>query len=438
MLRQAPRREPVHDLRILNVAKLRGGWGLSHADLRQVIPLVTPLANWRGVSNRVPRMERLASLGPSDALEWGWHACCHAPVIMGTTYTYPRLVGAALALLVAACSSTPEPVTPEAVTPEPGTEAPSVLSIQAFVPPPLQLSGTAYEAAATVALPNVPPGQYPGMVNVYRLSDTIISGSEPHDAEALAQLAAWGVKTVLSVDGKVPDVASAEELGLRYVHVPIRYRGITDDQIAKIAKTFRELEGPFYVHCFHGKHRGPAAAAIGRVALDGLPRDRAIAEMRQWCSTASKYEGLYTSVATSSIPSAAETSAYDFDFASAMTFDGVRDAMVVLTRSWDEVKLAAKSGWKPSSEHPDIDALQSATQVSQLMHACSDMQETADYPEDFREMLGASQGHIDALVEFLTDCRVEGTSEYLVHERLEETFRAAKASCLECHSYYRN
>ncbi len=319
-----------------------------------------------------------------------------------------------------------------------GSTTPSVVSHQAFVPPPLELVGTAYEAAATVALPDVPPGQYPGMVNVYRLSDTIISGSEPHDAEALAQIAAWGVKTILSVDVKVPDAESAEELGLRYVHVPIRYRGITDEQIAKIAKTFRELEAPFYVHCFHGKHRGPAAAAIGRVALDGLERERAIAEMRQWCSTASKYEGLYSSVAVSDIPTADETEAYDFDFASAMKFDGVRDAMVVLTRSWDEVKLAAKNDWKPSTEHPDIDPLQSATQVSQLMNACAQMDEALAYPADFQEMMTVSQQHLEDVVKFLTDCRVEGTFEYERNESLDTAFTAAKKSCLKCHSVYRN
>ncbi|MEM8711484.1 MAG: hypothetical protein AAGG01_11065 [Planctomycetota bacterium] len=313
-----------------------------------------------------------------------------------------------------------------------------VKTLSAYVPPPLELSGTAYEAAATVALPDVPPGQYPGMVNVYRLSDTIISGSEPHDGEALSQIASWGVKTILSVDGKAPDAETAAELGMRYVHVPIRYRGITDDQLLKIAKTFRELEAPFYVHCFHGRHRGPAAAAIGRVALDGLNRDRAIAEMRQWCSTAEKYEGLYSSVAVSDIPTAAETAAHDFDFASAMTFDGVRDAMVVLTRSWDEVKLIAKNNWKPSSEHPDIDALQSATQVSQLLDACARTEESLGYPDDYQEMMVESRGHLADVVSFLTDCRVEGTSEFVRSDRLDAAFEAAKNSCLDCHAIYRN
>lgn len=311
-------------------------------------------------------------------------------------------------------------------------------SRRVHVPPPLELTGSVYEAAGTVALPDVPPGQYPGIVNVYRLSDTIITGSEPHDAEALGQLAAWGVKTVLSVDGKVPDVEAAQELGLRYVHVPIRYRGITDDQILKIAKTFRELEGPFYVHCFHGKHRGPAAAAIGRVALDGLERERAIAEMRQWCSTASKYEGLYSSVALSDLPTAAETEAFDFDFTSATSFKGVREAMVELTRSWDEVQLIEKNDWKPSSEHPDIDALQSATHVSQLMNACGNMEGTEDFEADYFEMLGQTQGHLSDVVQFLTDCRVEGTSEFVRNEQLDTAFNAAKKSCLTCHAVYRN
>lgn len=327
---------------------------------------------------------------------------------------------------------------PVGPTEAPALESKGAASYQAFVPPPLELIGTAYEAAAAVALPAVPPGQYPGMVNVYRLSDTIISGSEPHDAEALAQLAAWGVKTVLSVDGKAPDVEAAEELGLRYVHVPVRYRGITDEQIAKIAKTFRELEAPFYVHCYHGKHRGPAAAAIGRVALDGLERERAIAEMRQWCSTASKYEGLYSSVAVSDIPAADETAAYDFDFASTMKFDGVRDAMVVLTRSWDEVKLAAKNEWQPISEHPGIDALQSATTVSQLMRACGQLDEAVDYPADFHEMMTDTQGHLDDVVKFLTDCRVEETSLFERNESLDAAYKAASRSCLTCHGVYRN
>ena len=153
---------------------------------------------------------------------------------------------------------------------------------------------------------------------------------------------------------KTPFHARHEQLQARMVEfagytMPIQYKGITEDQILQIAKTFRELEAPFYVHCFHGKHRGPAAAAIGSVALDGLDRDTAIAEMRQWCSTAQKYEGLYATVATADIPTADETAAFEFDFTSSHQFTGMRDAMITLTRSWDEVKLIRKNGWEASA-----------------------------------------------------------------------------------------
>lgn len=302
------------------------------------------------------------------------------------------------------------------------------------VPPPIALQGSAFEAAGEVKLPDVPPGNYPGFVNVYRFSDRIITGSEPVDEEAFAQLSAWGVKTVLSVDGKTPDVEGARRHGLRYVHVPIQYKGLSEDQIAKIAKTFRELEAPFYVHCFHGKHRGPAAGALGAVVLDGLDREHAIAEMRHWCSTASKYEGLYAAVATADIPTAEATAAYEFDFTSAQHFDGIRDAMIVLTRSWDEVKVIRKNGWALSADHPDIDPLRSATTVREHLDACAAMDEAAIYADDFSEWLGVSREGTGRLVELLTDCRdMDGSSE-----ALEAAYDVVSESCLDCHSVYRN
>ena len=307
---------------------------------------------------------------------------------------------------------------------------------RAQVAPPLPLEGSAWDAAGEFALPAVPPGNYPGLQNVYRFSDRIITGSEPVDREALAQLGAWGVKTIFSVDGKAPDVEGAEELGLRYVHVPIQYKGITDDQVLQIAKAFREYEAPFYVHCFHGRHRGPAAAAIGSVALDGLNRDRAIAEMRHWCTTAKKYEGLYLTVATAEFPTAEETAAYDFDFLSAQRFSGLREAMVTLTRSWDEVKLIRKNGWVESQDHPDIDPLRSASTVLQHLDACSEMDETATFADDFRAWLTDSREGTGRLVELLTDCRSEPGVDRSAE--LELAYDAVAESCLECHSVYRN
>lgn len=313
-------------------------------------------------------------------------------------------------------------------------------ALASAVPPPLSLTGTAYEAAANVPLPAVAPGSYPGLHNVYRLSDTIISGSEPHDEEALAQLAAWGVRTVISVDGKAPDLEGAAKSDLTYVHIPLRYGGITGEQISQMAKTFRELQPPFYVHCFHGKHRGPAAAAVGRVALDGLDREVAIAEMRQWSTTASKYEGLYSSVATSLIPSAEETAVFDFDFTPSHSFNGIRDGMIRMTRVFDDLKLIRKAGWKASAAHPDLDPLQTATEFAQYFRACGEVESSQTRNEDYDEMMAEGVTASEDILRLLTDCRAEEANlgERSLMDQLELAYDAAAESCADCHAVYRN
>jgi len=52
--------------------------------------------------------------------------------------------------------------------------------------------------------------------NAVRVHAKVISGGLP----ALEELRSLGVKTVVSVDGALPDLASAEKCGLRYVHLP--------------------------------------------------------------------------------------------------------------------------------------------------------------------------------------------------------------------------
>lgn len=299
------------------------------------------------------------------------------------------------------------------------------------VPPPLQLSGSAYEAALQVTLPAVPPADLPGLDHVYHLSEQIISGAEPADAEALAQLAEWGVRTVVSVDGKAPDVAGAEALGLRYVHIPIQYAGISENEILQFAKTFRELEPPFYVHCFHGKHRGPAAAAIGRVVLDGLERERAIAEMRQWASTSGKYEGLYAAVAAAELPTPAATAEFAFDFPSRKAFGGLRAAMVAMTRTWDHLEWFQDNGWERLPEHPDLALIREAEQLVEQFDAASLDVSAAAWTEGFHALLGDGRQAARNLARALQQTPRDLRSAEIAMETLD-------VSCRECHRGYRN
>jgi protein tyrosine phosphatase (PTP) superfamily phosphohydrolase (DUF442 family) len=306
------------------------------------------------------------------------------------------------------------------------------------VSPPLALQGAAYEAAVHPTLPDVAPADYDGLHNVYVLGDDIISGAEPADPEALERVASWGVKTILSVDGKVPDADTAAALGMNYVHVPIQYKGMQRDELYKIAKTFREMEGPFYVHCYHGKHRGPAAAAVGRIVLDGVPRDRAIAEMRQWCATSSKYEGLYATVATADIPTEEETEAFEFGFESAHSFEGIRAGMILMARTWDLTKVADENGWALDPEHPDVDPLQQATQLHQIFDLISHQDEMASWQDDFRTWMEEGRAASGQLVRALSSCSQDGVAESVWKAEAEEAYTLVAASCTACHAAYRD
>ena len=299
------------------------------------------------------------------------------------------------------------------------------------LPPALDLDASAYEAAIRVSLPPESPEEFDGLHNVYHLSENIASGSEPHGIAALRTLAEMGIKTIISVDGKVPDDAAAEALGMRYVHIPIRYSGVSDDELAELAKTYRELEGPFYVHCFHGKHRGPAGAAVGRMVLDGTPRQNVIAEMRQYCGTSSKYEGLYRDIATARIPTADETRALEFDFAPARRPRGVVGVMVDLSRANDLVDELAKRDFAPDPDHPDVDARNEATKLAQSFEHALQLDEVKNGPRDLRAWFEDGRDGARALVRALEP-------DALALERAHESWRAVQASCTACHLVYRN
>jgi protein tyrosine phosphatase (PTP) superfamily phosphohydrolase (DUF442 family) len=299
----------------------------------------------------------------------------------------------------------------------------------------LELDGTAYAAASEVTLAKTAPLELASLHNVYRLSENIVTGAEPHDAESFAAIAGMGVKTILSVDGKTPDAAAAAALGMRYVHIPIQYWGISDDELVRLAKTFRELPGPFYVHCFHGKHRGPAAASVGRLVLDGASREQTLAEMRQWCGTASQYEGLYQSIALGDIPDAATTAAYEWSFPAAHSFEGFRGVMISVSRAFDSIESMQQNGWAVPSHHPDIDPVNESAILASLFERAVSLDELADRSGHFEELIRQSRAQSLTLRDALMSNRRTGGADWA---RADAAFNDMTASCNACHTVYRN
>lgn len=307
-------------------------------------------------------------------------------------------------------------------------------SIELASPAALELTASAYEAAADWTLPEREAQQLDGLHNVLQLSENIISGAEPDGPAAFAELARLGVRTILSVDGKVPDAEAAALQGMRYVHVPIQYSGITPDEQGRILKTFRELEGPFYVHCFHGVHRGPAAAALGRIAIDGAPREQALAEMRQWCGTSKKYEGLYQTVATATLPDAEQTAALDYDFAAATPMAGTAGFMVEVARPFDRIKGFAKNDWQVQADHPDLDPVNEAAILAQLLERAGEIEDSASWPHDFANWMAEAGPQAHGLHETLRAARSAGGD----WDQAQIALDALAATCNACHVAHRN
>ncbi|MBM4016071.1 MAG: hypothetical protein FJ293_14055 [Planctomycetes bacterium] len=318
--------------------------------------------------------------------------------------------------------------------PTPASPEPAAARFPA-VAPPLADVANAYVLAGQRALPVRKGEDVHGLHNLFQLSANVWSGSEPDGEAAFEELARLGVKTAISVDGKRPDAELAAKHGLRYVHVPIEYKGLTDEELLQLAKTFRECEPPFYLHCFHGRHRGPAAAAVGRLVLDGAAREQVIAEMRQWCGTASDYEGLFRDLVLKPMPTADASRDYVFDFPAQRSFGGFREAMVDAARRHDALKKLEKRDFAIDPAHPDIDALESAKQLADTFAISGTLAEIFDRPADFHGWMEVSKVETVALRDALQRLR-GGDATALAPAR--RAYAAMTKACIDCHQQYRN
>jgi protein tyrosine phosphatase (PTP) superfamily phosphohydrolase (DUF442 family) len=266
--------------------------------------------------------------------------------------------------------------------------------------------------------------------NYRRLSERMISGASPETDADFAYLAAEGVKTIVSVDGARPDVEAAARHGLRYVHVPIGYDGIPREKQVVLAKAFRELPGPFYVHCHHGKHRGPAACMIGRMALDGITPEQAVAEMKDR-GTDPRYRGLYAVPTTFREPTPEELAAAPSEFPAAVVVSGMTEAMVHVDATWERLKAVRKTSWKTPADHPNVEPAHEATILAEHFRELARTDDVARRDEAFRRHLKASE---DAAWELSAALRAGA----LDAKKAAEAFDSIASSCAKCHTAYRD
>ncbi len=292
----------------------------------------------------------------------------------------------------------------------------------------LHLAVRAAESKATATNQFAQAIEIPGVHNTFRATEKIYSGSQPEGNDAFAALAKLGVKTIISVDGSKPNIEAARKHGLRYIHLPYGYDGVPTNRIVELTKAATSEAGPFFVHCHHGKHRGPAAVAVMCEATAGWTTNRAEAWLRE-AGTASDYPGLYRAAREFRMPSAAELAAVK-ELPEVAQSSSLVGSMVAIDEHFELLKLAQKAGWKQPPGHDDISPPHEATLLWEQFRELARLNHTMKRPEDYRSKLTEAEQLSETLRQQL---RTSADASLI-----NASFKKIGQNCVSCHKAYRN
>lgn len=288
---------------------------------------------------------------------------------------------------------------------------------------------SSYHASDDNPLPN----NTPGMHNVIRVTEKLLSGSVPEGDVGFQSLQKLGVKTIISVDGARPDVERAKKFGMRYVHLPIGYDGVPAAQGLKLAKAVRDLPGVIYIHCHHGKHRSPAASAYIKLCLDEKCTVQSAIEMMKQAGTDPKYLGLYASAKEFRRPSREELNQADATYPEIANTGNMVQRMVEIDERWENLKLIQKAGWVTPKNHPDLDPPHEALLLLEHYVEMGRLPEVQKKPQAFQTMLKQAEREAKELEAAL---RQAPSAERT--QSASKAFSASAASCTRCHAQYRD
>jgi hypothetical protein len=275
----------------------------------------------------------------------------------------------------------------------------------------------------------------PGVHNLFSIGTNVFSGSTPEGEEGFAALQKLGVKTIVSVDGAKPDVALAKKYGMRYVHLPHGYDGISTNLQLQLAKVGTELPGPLYVHCHHGKHRGPAAAAVVCMAKDAWTAEQA----KSWliaAGTSTNYQGLYDAVSSYENPSSEYLRSLPSDFPETAKVSGLIEAMVGVDERWENLKKVRTAGYLSPEDHPDIRPANEAVILWEHYREAQRLPDTVQLGTDLVARFKTAEDEAKEAERLLRLFANDQKPD--VRAQLDKSFDAMQKTCASCHKAFRD
>jgi protein tyrosine phosphatase (PTP) superfamily phosphohydrolase (DUF442 family) len=272
------------------------------------------------------------------------------------------------------------------------------------------------------------------LANAIQITDWVISGGVPEDDHAFAELSALGIRSIISVDGARPDLARAARYRLRYVHLPHGYEGLGEERMVQLAQAIQQLPKPIYLHCHHGKHRSPTAAAVACLATGQITTQQA-RHVLQLAGTNPSYLGLFHAVEQAQVLAPKVLREPQVEFPELVAVPPLAESMVSIDEAHGRLSRLAKNDWTPLTEQPQMTAHHQALLLVEQLTELSRASETQQRPDRFRAILSEQLTTAQQLQELLEPRAPEHDSLKL---RRQETFAQLSRLCTDCHRQFRD
>ena len=255
----------------------------------------------------------------------------------------------------------------------------------------------------------------PGNDNVYRLTSSLLVGSRPRDGSGLEVLAQLGVKTIINVDPAPFDASAAGVLGIRVVHLPLKYAGIDAAESARLIKAARTLPTPIYIQYRDSQDRAATAAALMAMGTEGWSLDDGLLWLKA-VGTPRNHPRLYNSLKMFQIPSNAELTVVPDDWPESAEIPAITQSMLEIDQHWRELRASPN----PSSARDLLECYR------RVLHS-------PPPGDEFHKRLLQAIDNVQDLV-----CRLEQGSTLRGETNPDLLMGRSGGDCKGCHEAHRN